>query len=170
MSLPSPLSVGDIILLGNLACRVATALSSGSGSAPAEFVEVQTLLLSLKKSFDLLARTIVERDGILDEGADGRQNAKESPTEGQPELTSILNNCREVLCYLESFVEKYSILDPSSKDGEEPKPRTLKDGLRKTWKKVAWTKEGGDIGKLKQTLIAHTNALHLVVAVVNGSV
>ena len=162
MSLPSPLSVGDIILLGQIAYKVGRALSSGTKSAPAEFAEVQTLLFSLKESFDLLARTIINRE---DEDGHERQNADE--LEGLPELSNILGHCREVLCYLESFVDKYSVLDPNVK---APGARSRKLDLRKSWKKVAWTREGGDIDKLKQTLIAHTNALHIAIAAIHGFV
>ena len=169
MSLQSPLSVGDVIMLGQIAYKVARALSSGAKSAPAEFVEVQSLLFSLKESFDLLARKIIERDRGR-EGGQERENTEESQLEGQPELINILGRCREVLCYLESFVEKYSALDSTVKGQGETRTRRLKEDLKRSWKKVAWTKEGGDIGRLKQTLIAHTNALHLAIAVINGYV
>jgi len=168
MSLQSPLSVGDIILLGKIAYKVARALSSGSKSAPAEFAEVQALLFSLKESFDLLSQTLAERD--RSEEGSGPQNPGESRSERQPGLANILTSCRDVLVHLESFVEKYSVLDSTTEDQQEPRTRTLREDLKKSWKKVAWTKEGGDIAKLKQTLIAHTNALHLAITVINGQV
>ena len=95
------------------------------------------------------------------------QNREESRSERQPELANILTSCRDVLIHLESFVEKYSVLDSTT---EGQRTRTLREDLKKGWKKVAWTKEGGDIAKLKQTLIAHTNALHLAITVINRQV
>lgn len=168
MSLQSPLSVGDIILLGKIAYKVARALSSGSKSAPAEFAEVQALLFSLKESFDLLSQTLTERDRSGESSEP--QNPGESRSERQPGLANILTSCRDVLVHLESFVEKYSVLDSTTEGQQEPRTRTLREDLKKSWKKVAWTKEGGDITKLKQTLIAHTNALHLAITVINGQV
>jgi len=179
MSLPSPLSIGDIILLGKIAYRVARALSSGSKSAPAEFAEVQALLFSLKESFDLLAQTLTDQPDGDKEGS-GSVGKLQDPPRGepwlgrQPELAQILANCRDVLLHLESFVDKYSVLDSAAADSQqeerrrEPRARRLKDDFMKNWKKVAWTKEGEDISKLKQTLIAHTNALHLAITIING--
>lgn len=198
MSLASPLSVGDIILLGKIAYSIAKALSTGVKSAPAEFVEVQTLLFSLKEAFDSLARTLLE----IPRNEDGHELGR------QPELSRTLNSCRDVLSHLESFVDKYSVLDPAARDvsvrdsgkrethrdtghgnaddgnasqgdssqqyapeesaKQQNRTRKFREDFKRSWKKVAWTKEGGDIGKLKQTLIAQTNALQLIVAVYNG--
>jgi hypothetical protein len=169
MSLQSPLSIGDIILLGQIAYRVAKALSSGTKSAPAEFAEVQALLYSLRESFDLLARTLTDRDQARRDESD-QKDLNESTIEHQPELENILNNCRDVLCHLEGFVDKYSVLDSKNESQREQRTRKWRDDLKKSWKKIVWTKEGGDIDKLKQTLIAHTNALHLAITVINGSV
>jgi hypothetical protein len=168
MPLQSALSVEDIILLGKIAYRIGSALSSGPKSAPAEFAEVQSLLFSLKESFGLLAQTLTERDSG-DEGGSESPNLGEVRLERQPEIANILNSCRDVLLHLEKLVEKYSVLDSTS-DGQESRTRSLREDLKKGWKKVAWTKEGGGITKLKQTLIAHTNALHLAITVIKGQV
>lgn len=132
MSLQSPLSVGDIILLGKIAYKEARALSSGSKSAPAEFAKV---LFSLKESFDLLSQTLTERDRS-GEGSEP-QNPGESRSERQPGLANILTSCRDVLVHLEGFVEKYSVLDSTTEGQQEPRTRTLREDLKKSWKKVA---------------------------------
>ncbi|KAK3367387.1 hypothetical protein B0T24DRAFT_389717 [Lasiosphaeria ovina] len=169
MSLPSPLSVGDIILLGKAAYRVARALSSGSRSAPAEFSEVQALLFSLTESFDLLAKTSATQNEEDRGSADVPQDSprKELWLEKQPELANILINCRDVLGHLETFVDKYTMIDPTVTN-EGTGTRSLRGDLKRNWKKVMWTKEAEEISKLKQTLIAHTNSLHLAIAIMNG--
>jgi hypothetical protein len=166
MSLQSPLSIGDIILLGKIAYRVGRALSSGSKSAPAEFAEVRALLFSLKESFDLLAQSLTQ-NGRSEESDYEPRNADEPKFERQPELEHILTSCRDVLHHLESFVKKYSLLQSTTEGQQESQTRGLRDDFKKGWKKIAWTKEGGDIAKLKQTLVAHTNALHLAITVIN---
>jgi hypothetical protein len=172
MSLQSPLSVGDIILLGQIAYKVAKAFSSGAKSAPVEFAEVQSLLLSLKESFDLLARSLTTgRAPNAAASIPQAQNPEEeSMSKPHSELANILSNCRDVLRHLEGFVDKYSVLESTTEDQDTSRNRKLRDNLKRSWKKVAWTKEGGEIAKLKQTLIAHTNALHLAVTIINEQV
>lgn len=171
MSLPSPLSVGDIILLGQIAYKVAKAFS-GAKSAPVEFAEVQSLLFSLKESFDLLARSLTtDRAPNAAASIPQAQNpGEESTPKPHPELANILSNCRDVLRQLEGFVDKYSVLESTTEDQGTSRNRKLRDNLKRSWKKVVWSKEGGEIAKLKQTLIAHTNALHLAVTVINEQV
>lgn len=53
----------------------------------------------------MLARTLLENS----RNEDGHE------LERQPELSRILNNCRDVLSHLESFVDKYSVLDPAAR-------------------------------------------------------
>lgn len=169
MSLPSPLSVGDVILLGQIAYKVARALSSGAKSAPAEFLEVQALLLSLKEAFDLLSKAFAESGCGLEGGID-QQNMIGIGPQAQSPLASILASCRDVLAPLETIVGQYSMLDPCNDEKQETMISSLKKDLKKNWKKIAWTKEGGDIIKLKQTLTAHTNALHLAITATYGYV
>lgn len=166
MSLASPLSVGDIILLGKIAYRVGTALSSGANSAPTEFAEVQSLLFSLQESFEVLSQMFAEPDTNNNGGIES-PNTTKLRAKRQPDIANILNGCRDVLLHLEKVVERYAVLDSSSSI-REPRPRRLRLDFKKGWKKVAWTTEGGDISRLKQALIAHSNALHLAIAVVNG--
>src|SRR5262245_16274333 len=111
MSLPSPLSVGDIILLGQIAYKVAKAFS-GAKSAPVEFAEVQSLLFSLKESFDLLARSLTT--SCAPNAAASIPQAQNPGDESGlkhhiSELATILSNCRDVLHHLEGFVDKYSV-------------------------------------------------------------
>lgn len=156
MSLSSPLSVGDVILLANIAYEVAKAFSSGVKSAPAEFAEVQSLLFSIGDALVLVGKSLEAR---------GRQHA---PEEAAVKLEGILNNCQNVLKSLERFVEKYSVLDSQASNPGAKVAREWKMDILKSFKKVAWTTEGGGISRLKQTLTAHVQALNLAVTAMNG--
>lgn len=157
MSLASPLSIGDAILLANIAYNVGKAFSSGAKSAPAEFAEVQSLLFSIGDALDLVGKTFKGR------------TTQEVPEETSAKLGGILKNCQTVLKSLEHFVDKYSVLDPSQASSSGAKgARVWKKDFIKNFKKVAWTTEGEGITKLKQTLVAHVQALNLAVTAMNG--
>lgn len=157
MSLASPLSVGDAILLASIAYKVGKAFSSGANSAPAEFAEVQSLLFSVGDALHLVGRTFKEP---------GRHGATE---EAAAKLDGILENCRTVLKSLERFVDKYSKLDSTQASTSGAKgARVWREDVLKNFKKVKWTTEGEDISKLKQTLTAHVLALNLAVTAMTG--
>lgn len=157
MSLASPLSIGDAILLANIAYKVGKAFSTGAKSAPAEFAEVQSLLFSIGDALDLVGKTIAAR------------HEQEAPEEAVVKLDGILRNCQSVLKSLEHFVDKYSVLDSSQASSSSATgARVWKRDILKSFKKVAWTTEGEGIAELKQTLTAHVQALNLAVTALNG--
>ncbi|KAL1880747.1 hypothetical protein Daus18300_001361 [Diaporthe australafricana] len=158
MSLASPLSIGDAILLAQIAYNVGKAFSSGAKSAPAEFAEIQSLLFSIGNALDLVGKTFKGR------------KPQEVPEETSAKIGGILENCQTVLKSLEHFVDKYSVLDPSQQASSSGAKgaRLWKRDIIKNFKKVTWTTEGDGIAKLKQTLTAHVQALNLAVTVLNG--
>lgn len=158
MSLSSPLSVGDCIQLAKIFYDIAKAFTSGAKSAPAEFAEVQSLLCSMAAALDSIARNIPQQPSLT------------TPDETSSKLADILVNCRGVLKPLQIFVDKYSVLDASltSSRASRQGARIVREEVKRTWKKVAWTTEGEQILKLKQTLHTHFHALTLVVNVMNG--
>jgi hypothetical protein len=62
------------------------------------------------------------------------------------------------------MVDKYMVID---KEIGQKEQRNWKDEVKRNWNKLLWTKEGGDIIKLKTTLIAHINGLNLAVSAIN---
>lgn len=157
MSLASPLSIGDAILLANIAYKVGKAFSTGAKSAPAEFAEVQSLLFSIGDALDLVGKTIPAR------------HEQEVAEEAFAKIDGILRNCQSVLKSLERFVDKYSVLDTSqASNSNTAGARVWKRDILRSFKKVAWTTERQGIAELKQTLTAHVQALNLAVAALNG--
>lgn len=157
MSLASPLSVGDAILLASIAYDIGKAFSSGAKSAPAEFAEVQSLLFSIGDALALVGQTLQGRT---------QQNV---PEETLAKLDGILKNCHSVLKSLKLFVDEYSSLDPSQSTASGGRGiRVWKKEIIKNFKKVKWTTEGEGIAKLKQSLMAHVQSLNLALTVMNG--
>ena len=150
MSLPSPLSVGDALLLATLAYDIAKAFKS----APTEFCEIQSLLFSVSDTLKLLGRTLPTP------GNQGHNHWRDD--EAYISIANNVANCRSVLAFLDVFVKKYSVLAAGTSN------RKWSEEVKRNWKRLVWTKEGGDISKLKQSLNTHINALNLAITIVNG--
>jgi hypothetical protein len=158
-----PISVGDTILLSQIAWNIGKAFTTGRKSAPAEFAEIQDLLFILGEALKVLAKDLPgsNQDAQAERAAEGQDE------EAQAEnalLAQMVMNCRSTLTHLKSMVDKYMELD--KKDGQRDQKK-WKDEVKKNWKKLLWTKEGGDIMKLKTTLTAHINGLNLALSAIN---
>jgi hypothetical protein len=142
------ISIGDGLMLSRLAFDIAQAFTSGRKSAPAEFQEVQNQLYSLSKALDSFKFL--------------------SSTDPGPvhETSAIIQNCRFTLEHLELLVNKYMVIQDDSK-GHYSRKKQWRAEIWKNWRKVQWTREGGDLAKLQHNLGVHINSLNLAVAVMN---
>lgn len=147
------LSIGDIMMLSKLAWSIAQAFTSGRKSAPAEFQEVQNQLSSLCHALDSLKSLSSQHSGQADAGSGSS-------------ITPILQNCRFTLEHLEILVSKYMIIERLN-DADESEKKRWREDIWKNWKKVRWTREGGDLAKLQHNLGVHINSLNLTIAVLN---
>ena len=158
-----PISVGDAILLSQIAWSIGKAFTTGRKSAPAEFAEIQDLLFTLGEALQVLSKDLPGSNQV----AQAERPAGRQDEEAQAEnalLAQMVMNCRSTLTHLKSMVDKYMELDNK---GEQKDQKKWKDEVKKNWKKMLWTKEGGDIMKLKTTLTAHINGLNLALSVLN---
>ena len=157
-----PISAGDAILLSKIAWRIGQAFTTGRKSAPAEFAEIQSLLSTLSEVLKVLGETSSNTDEHDQRGTINDQD--EDAKANSALLGQIMMNCNSTLTHLKTIVDKYIDLDEKRDEKEE---RKWKDGAKKNWKKVMWTKEGGDIIKLKTTLTAHISGLSLALLTIN---
>lgn len=154
----SPISIGDAIELSRIAYKVGQAFTSGRKSAPAEFAEIQNLLYTLSNALNLVAKDAPRSVCAIATELGDSENAV---------LLQIIANCRSTLEHLESLVANYTELDLKTEQANQGGPRGWKDNIKRNWKKVIWTKEGGGIDKLKTTLTAHVDGLNLAVSAFN---
>jgi hypothetical protein len=145
------ISIGDVLMLSKLAFDIAAAFTSGRKSAPAEFQEVQNQLYSLSKALDSF-KSVPSKDTDDDNS---------HPEDG---ISAIIQNCRFTLEHLQLLVDKYMVI---SNDNDKSKPhiKQWSTEVSKNWKKVRWTREGGDLAKLQHNLGVHINSLNLAVTV-----
>lgn len=151
--MPFAPSIGDVMMLSQLAWKIGCAFTSGRAGAPAEFQEVENELTSLTRSLTLLAETLDKDDSIM-------ARADEKTTEG---LGKILECCKHTLDSLDSFVDAYQELRKPDGSGGLPAQRSWKwkQVLVKNYKKIWWTTEEGDIQALRNMLQVHVNSISL---------
>jgi hypothetical protein len=150
MSFLTP-SVGDILMLSQLAWRIGCAFTAGRASAPAQFQEVENELKGLNQAIMLLAETLDEDGSLL-------QRADDKTKEG---LDKILGCCRQTLDVLESFVIQYQEIKRPDEHGGLASQRTWRQVLVRHYKTITWTTEGGDIQQLRNKLQMHTQSISL---------
>ncbi|KAK6525126.1 hypothetical protein TWF694_005272 [Orbilia ellipsospora] len=163
----SPVSIGDVFLLAKLAYTLGRSFTTGRKSAPAEFQEVESQLYSISTALSALDHACkngrlalgINNTGIPPSLRDARGNTVDDA------LVSMLQGCQDMLKHLEALVSKYTLVS-------EPHPgtpqRTKWTGeLKKNWRKIMWTKEGGDLAVLRRSLSIHINSLNLALGVIN---
>ncbi|KAJ6085095.1 hypothetical protein N7499_004724 [Penicillium canescens] len=148
------ISIGDALMLSKLAYDIALAFTSGRKSAPAQFQEVQNQLYSLSTALESFKSLSTE----------GEEQTNQRPVDG---ISAIIQNCRMTLKHLELLVNKYMVIQDQD-DKSKPQKRQWSAEISKNWKKVQWTREGGDLAKLQHNLGVHINSLNLAVAVTNS--
>jgi hypothetical protein len=159
-----PVSVGDAILLAQIAWGIGQAFTSGRKGAPAEFKEIQDLLFTLSEALKLLARDLPDSDNVAQGRGAEEEGATDEAEADSALLAQMIMNCRSTLTHLKAMVDKYMELDKSNGQKEQKK---WKDEAKRGWKMLLWTREGGDIIKLKTTLTAHINGLNLALSALN---
>jgi hypothetical protein len=131
-------SIGDVLLLSQLAWRIGFAFTASRPSAPPEFHDIEAELKTLTKALDLLAEALDDDDSVLVR-ADDKVRAG---------VNKALLNCQQSLEDLNAFVARYQeVKKPESEVGTRgiQGVKTWKVLLLKSWRSVWWTTEGGDI-------------------------
>lgn len=161
----SPVSIGDAYLIATLALQLGRAFTKGRKSAPAEFREVENQLYSLSAALCALKdASTTDGAGISIDASRLPRFSQQRHADGDDIIRSMLRNCEETLKHLEAIVEKYSCLG-KPRNSEPPRLKRWSRDLRDSWKKIAWTTEGGDLGTLRSQLTVHVNSLNLVLGV-----
>jgi hypothetical protein len=163
----SPVSIGDALAVARLALKLGRAFTKGRKSAPAEFREVENQLYSLSAALSALseAQESAAASFCLDQ-TKLTSSARGRNADDENVLGSMLKNCEETLQYLDDRLKNYSSIGQPTDPGA-PVSERWKRGIKRTWKTIEWTTEGGDLATLRSQLTIHTNSLNLVLAVIN---
>ncbi|KAF3178286.1 hypothetical protein TWF788_007465 [Orbilia oligospora] len=155
----SPVSIGDAFLLAKLALKLGQTFTTGRKSAPAEFREVESQLYSISTALTALGDACRNNGLELEINNAVLQNPVQNPrgNKGDDALLSMLQGCQDVLKHLEGVVEKYSSIG-QPEQSNIPRFQKWKSGVKRNWKKIIWTTEGGDLAALQRmTSVQNTN-------------
>lgn len=146
-------SIGDILMLSQLAWKIGRAFTAGRKGAPPEFLEVETEVNGLAKSLKFLAETLFADldDGIL----------KQADQETLDGVATILSSCRQTINDLESLMDRYQVIKKHRTPGGFAIERSWSDRVLAEYKTMMWTTEGGDIQSLRHMLHMHTSTIIL---------
>ncbi|XDG05643.1 hypothetical protein ABKA04_005258 [Annulohypoxylon sp. FPYF3050] len=144
-------SIGDVVMMAQIAWALAQAFTKGRKSAPAEFCEVEHQLYSLSAALEAIKRA--QEKGDLDiEHINPHSTSSESNDRSydQNAVKNILQNCLQTLTHLEQIVKKYNV-------------------IMRNWRKIEWTTEKGDLSALRSQIMIHINSLNLLLGVATSS-
>lgn len=146
-------SVGDIIMLSQLAWRIGRAFTGGSKDAPQEFLQVETQITFLSKALKLLAEALFSNsdDNIL----------LHASAETKTGVARLLSSCQRTLQDLDSLVAEHQTTTKKNTDGGWTVVRAWSPMVLANYKYMMWTSEGGTLQTLKDLLQMHTNTLRL---------
>jgi hypothetical protein len=144
------ISMGNVLMLSQIAWRTGRAFTSSTRRSPHEFREVQLELSRLSKSLKLLAETLFSEDieNLI-------QQACEKTQAG---IYNVIHFCQHTLDGLESLVHQYVHV---KKNGHLVE-RSWSDMVLENYNTMIWTTEGGSIRELRDMLHMHTSTTSLM--------
>ncbi|KAF2490368.1 hypothetical protein BU16DRAFT_552854 [Lophium mytilinum] len=146
-------SIGDILMLSQLAWKIGRAFTAGRKGAPAAFLEVETEVNGLARALKLLAETLFADadDSVL-------SKADKDTKYG---VATILLSCQQTLHDLDSLTDQYQIIKKHRTSGGFAVERSWSDLVLCSYKTMMWTTEGGNIQALRNMLHMHMSTITL---------
>lgn len=146
----SPVSVGDILMLSQLAWRLTCSFTAGQTGAPADFADVENELKALTKSLNTICETLDEDGSLLARANLGTRRG----------TLVILTNCQRTLEDLDIFVNSYQdVKKVAQPGGGKVIQRSWRPFFLKNYQTILWTTEGGDIHALRSILSLHSQSI-----------
>lgn len=142
-------SVGDIVLLSQLAWRVARAFKSGGSEAPSDFLDIYNEADGLSESLRLLAETLHSNGDLL----------KSADISLRQAVATILQSTRTTLEDLDSLTDRYRVVRKINTQGGFVVEKHWSDIVLANHKQMIWTAEKGDLQALRNMLRMHANTI-----------
>ncbi|KAI4932415.1 hypothetical protein J4E85_002813 [Alternaria conjuncta] len=148
-------SVGDIILVSQLAYDLYCTVSSGRQAASRDLRELEEVLFSLRCALDHLkevSHDVLTRSGLPD------------GDELMEKLGMMISSCASTLQELDTMTKKYRLVENEA-GKEKTSLRTLEDvkkSIRVNWQRVRWDREKQWLQQYREKLKSHTDAINLI--------
>jgi len=146
-------SIGDILMLSQVAWRTGRAFTSGKASAPRDFLHVEAELNGIAKALKFLA------EALLSDGPE--QLIQQTEPYIQNCLATILLACRRTLDDLESLIDQYQVIRKNRTSGGYTVERSWSELVVQQYSTMIWTTEGGNIQDLRDLLHIHMASISL---------
>ncbi|KAF1851082.1 uncharacterized protein K460DRAFT_302847 [Cucurbitaria berberidis CBS 394.84] len=147
-------SIGDILMVSQVAWKIGRAFSAGRINAPAEFQEIEAEINGLAKVLKLLAESI-----HADSEISFFQSADREIQDG---IGTILSSCQRTINDLDSLIDQYQVIRKHRTIGGFAIERSWSDLVLAEYKTVMWTTDGGNLQNLKDLLQLHTRSITLL--------
>lgn len=161
VTMPVP-SVGDILMISQVAWKIGRAFSVGRKDAPAEFVEVEMGISGLAKALKLLAEALhAESEKSL------FQTAAKKVQDG---ISTMLASCRRTVNDLDSMIGQYQVIRKHQTAGGFAIERSWSDLVLAEYRTMMWTMDGGNLQNLRDLLQMHTISVTLLIQALQRSI
>jgi hypothetical protein len=168
-------SVGDILLVSQLAYKLYSTVTSGRRSAARDLKELEDVLFGLRCALDHLGNAVKD----ISVAASNRQDA--NAVDMRQKLDTMVDSCGTTLQELDSVTKKYreaanqgegDVVDdtadllaigPSTNPNKNKRSISqVKQNLRVNWMKIRWDIERNSLSEYRVKLQAHTDAINIV--------
>ncbi|KAF2736975.1 hypothetical protein EJ04DRAFT_510694 [Polyplosphaeria fusca] len=153
-------SVGDILLLSQLAWKIGRAFTAGRTGAPPEFLDVETEINGLAKALKLLAEALFNE---ADEGL-----LQQANPQTQRGVGAILTSCQRSVHDLDSLMDQYQVIKKHRTPGGFAIERSWSHLVLAQYQSMTWTAEEGTIRDLRDMLRMHTSTLTLTMQAIQS--
>jgi hypothetical protein len=169
-------SVGDIILLSQLAYKLYSTITAGRRAATKDLQELADVLFGLRCALDHLGNAAKDVSPTASE-----ESQATNAIEVQQKLHTMVLSCRATLQELDSVTKKYREaaeladtdvvdedadfrleLEASSNPSKKRPIARFKEKARVNWMKIRWDMERNSLGEYRVKLQSHTDAINLV--------
>lgn len=163
----APVSIGDAILLSQLAYRLGHAVISGRKQAPSGIREVQNQLYALGKALESVDQCTEKQiqSQIQQSLRTGHQASTEGGGDRYAALGMMVKNCRDTLEQMENFMSRYRDIEQPA-DSKSSSSNWRKE-VKANWKKIRWTTETGELDTIRGNLKVHIASLNLFLSGIN---
>jgi hypothetical protein len=169
MSVGFGFSIGDIVLMSQLAYRLYSAIGSRK-SVSKELKHLGDALFDLHCALDHLEKTADDISTRAFSGSDGNESVKRS-------LHSMIDSCASTLNELDEATKKYRDIDAQAEVNKPDSSRSFMDGARRQstierwkqqlkvqWNKVHWDFKESSMIEYRQRLLYHTATINMVIS------
>ncbi|KAF2261154.1 hypothetical protein CC78DRAFT_535871 [Lojkania enalia] len=147
-------SIGDILMLSQLALKIGRAFTAGCQGAPAAFLEVESEINGLAKALKLLAETLfTDSDGSLPQQTDD---------DTRHGAAIVLLSCQRSVKDLDALMDQYQVIKKHRTVGGFAIERSWSDLVLAQYETVSWTTGNGSIEDLRNMLRIYASTITLI--------